>query len=283
MPPRPGPLPISMRSPARPVEAGDDPVVRGAGSDVPFSTQIFASKFQRLLELAEPGGGIESLVDSLRAKHALCADVLSPTRFDATGQRQLEPILQAMFTARRRFSEPFLALEDGTRRQLLGELLVGVAPAHRRIQRFVEEVAADEERNVRGAARDFAAECLHFTDPERYPLMTRWVWDAATGTGALRELVAGSDGMPVLPIGADMESFAASRNWLTEQLAAQGCYRDLPYVADLVLAQTYGDYMQAMSFNVGMAAGEPAGQSDPLEFPKKLLGIDGGRPRRRSV
>ena len=89
--------------------------------------------------------------------------------------------------------------------------------------------------------------------------------------------------MTVVPIGADTESFAASRSWVADQLTAQGCYRDLPLVTDLVLAQTYGDYMQAMSFNVGMVTGELAGQGDPLEFPKKLLGIGGARMRRRSV
>jgi len=39
------------------------------------------------------------------------------------------------------------------------------------------------------AAWDFAAEVLHFHAPERYPLMTRWVWDETTQSGALRELV----------------------------------------------------------------------------------------------
>jgi len=32
---------------------------------------------------------------------------------------------------------------------------------------------------------DLASECLHYTDPARYWLWTRWVWDPATRTGAL--------------------------------------------------------------------------------------------------
>ena len=36
--------------------------------------------------------------------------------------------------------------------------------------------------------RDLAAEALHHADPERYPLMTRWAWDADSNSGVLREI-----------------------------------------------------------------------------------------------
>jgi hypothetical protein len=36
--------------------------------------------------------------------------------------------------------------------------------------------------------RDLAAEVLHNVDPERFPLMTRWVWDREANTGVLREI-----------------------------------------------------------------------------------------------
>ena len=36
--------------------------------------------------------------------------------------------------------------------------------------------------------RDLAAEVLHVTAPDRYPLMCRWVWDAKVKTGVLREI-----------------------------------------------------------------------------------------------
>jgi hypothetical protein len=32
---------------------------------------------------------------------------------------------------------------------------------------------------------DLASECLHYTDPDRYWLWTRWIWDPASRTGAL--------------------------------------------------------------------------------------------------
>ena len=35
---------------------------------------------------------------------------------------------------------------------------------------------------------DLAGELLHNVDPERYPLMCRWVWDAKANTGVIREI-----------------------------------------------------------------------------------------------
>ena len=36
--------------------------------------------------------------------------------------------------------------------------------------------------------RDLAAEVMHFSAPDEVPLMTRWIWDAQTGSGVLREI-----------------------------------------------------------------------------------------------
>ncbi len=241
-----------------------------------FSARILESKFQRLSELAEASGGLEYLADALRRKHVLCTRILGAPGVGVADRESQGAVIRTMFTARRKFAGPFLSLDDAARHRLLEPLLGGVDPAHERLRRFVDHAPTGENRKVRRAAWDFAAECLHFTDPERRPLMTRWVWDATVGTGALREFVAGSDAMGTVPIGDDVGSFEASRRWFTEQLTALGCYRDLPFVVDLVLAQAYGDYMRAMSMHVGMVNGELGGKSDMLEFPRKLVGIDVG-------
>ena len=36
-----------------------------------------------------------------------------------------------------------------------------------------------------GTGRDLGSEIRHLTDPDRYWLWTRWVWNPSTGTGAL--------------------------------------------------------------------------------------------------
>ena len=57
--------------------------------------------------------------------------------------------------------------------------------ADQRLSAFVASFPTDREHRW---SRDLAAEVLHFTAPERYPLMTRWVWDARVNTGVLREI-----------------------------------------------------------------------------------------------
>ena len=47
--------------------------------------------------------------------------------------------------------------------------------ADRRLAGFVAAFPQDREHRW---VRDLGAEVLHFTAPDRYPLMTRWVWDA---------------------------------------------------------------------------------------------------------
>ena len=60
-----------------------------------------------------------------------------------------------------------------------------LATADQRLNAFVASFPADRDHRW---TRDLGAEVLHFTAPDRYPLMTRWMWDARVNTGVLREI-----------------------------------------------------------------------------------------------
>ncbi|WP_204270637.1 hypothetical protein, partial [Enterobacter hormaechei] len=71
-------------------------------------------------------------------------------------------------------------------RGALQALLEGPGGVRERMERFAAELVAAAQgvtgdarlaAKARRAACDFAAELLHFLDPVRYPLMSRWVWD----------------------------------------------------------------------------------------------------------
>jgi hypothetical protein len=62
-----------------------------------------------------------------------------------------------------------------------GDLLYGEGDVRIRFQEFVDALDGLDER-VRS---DFASELLHFSDPHRYWLWTRWMWDPKARTGAL--------------------------------------------------------------------------------------------------
>ena len=121
-------------------------------------------------------------------------------------------------------------------------------------------------RKQRSAAQDFAAELLHFAEPQAHPLMTRWVWDASTGSGALREMINGDFKGRV--------DHGAARGWLYERFAEQSIWREQHWLADLVLAMAYVGYFRAMTG--GVLGSDFTRSSGPDEQLRKLLGVDGG-------
>ncbi len=63
-------------------------------------------------------------------------------------------------------------------RRALEELLEPTSDTSGTDERIARFCAAFPQDDRHRWTRDLAAELLHNLDPERYPLMTRWVWDA---------------------------------------------------------------------------------------------------------
>ena len=68
-------------------------------------------------------------------------------------------------------------------REGIAELFMDDVHIDVRIRRFCERFPRDKKHRW---VRDLAVELLHNADPERVPLMNRWVWDAKANTGVLR-------------------------------------------------------------------------------------------------
>ncbi len=90
-------------------------------------------------------------------------------------------LLRRIFSARRKTDAIMKQFRPDDLRAWTWELLYGSDPTKSRFQTFVDKLEPLED-NIR---RDIASEILHFTDPERYWLWTRWMWDPKTRTGAL--------------------------------------------------------------------------------------------------
>lgn len=257
---------------------------------VPLDAGLFRRHFDALLEGAAADGGIEAYLAALAAKREAFATARLRAQAAAPGLDAVEALLALVFTARRKLYPALELLGEERLAGLMAELWFGHSPADQRLQRFVDAMpgAADGDRarlkaaaQLRRAARDFAAEALHFAETERYPLMTRWVWDQATQSGALREFIRGNDAMREVPLSNAPGLFEAARRWLAEQIAAQGIYRDEALWVDLLQAQAYLGYFRSMtegSLGADFGRGVP-----PQEQLKRLLGIDaapGARPGR---
>ncbi len=247
----------------------------------------FARHFSEFVSLAGAGAGLDAYVASLEAKHRLFTGALAaPQRLDLEAAATL---LEAVFTARRKLYPLIEALGAEEFRDLASGLVHGEGALEVRLSAFCDALpypdgvgreARAARRKLRGAALDFAAELLHLADPVAHPLMTRWVWDASTSSGALRELMDVSDSVARIDLAASPETFGAARAWLIERLAGQGIYRDQHWLADLTLGMAYVSYFRAMTG--GALGSDFTRASTPEDQLRKLLGIDAERPGGRS-
>ncbi|HUY83899.1 MAG TPA: hypothetical protein VMU86_04955 [Steroidobacteraceae bacterium] len=243
-----------------------------------LSGERLGGSLARLAAGAEPHGGMECYIDALKLK---CAAFKETLRGSPDHAATLEPaafgaLCPFMPTVRRRIGR---WLERPSYDALRGEIAALVdsigdtAATDLRLASFGAALGADRgERWV----RDLAAEILHNVDPERYPLMTRWVWDAGANTGVLREIwfADGAEHQPI-PVADGYATFLALREELSGYLAQQGFFRDLPHYVDLLCAQVYAEYIcdQGGSYLRVDFSVEP----DPLAFTRRLLGLDGIR------
>lgn len=257
--------------------AGGDEAITPASLEVALDPGILASKMEQLLDAVADHGGLEAYIAAMEAKHLLFAEGLTRESLEVMDREAVHVLLDTVFPARRRLKAVADRMDVAELANAMRELLHGSDPLAERMEAFRDTFPTEGDNKARRAAMDFAAELLHFRDPERYPLMTRWVWDVNTVSGAAREFIAGNDTMAEVPLGDSPETYEGVRAWMVETLAEQGFYRDLPYLVDLLFAWAYADYMRAMSSSMGLMKNEFGGDDDPTEPARKLLGIDAGR------
>ena len=263
------------------VSAGVGDLILPAALSVTLDAGQFQQRFSALQHNADEEGGIEVFLASLEAKHQLFSSLLGPDSIDHLSMDGVEALLETVFSARRRVYTRFGEIGLQSTTAAIHVLLYGKSTLLDRMTVFSEIVeineAADKEaRKIaaknRRAVYDFGAELLHFNDPLKYPLMTRWVWDQNTVSGALREFIRGNDTMPDVPLGNSPEMYEGARVWLAAQLAEQGLYKDVHYWIDLVQAQAYSEYFRSMA--EGMLSADFGRASGPADYVKKFLGID---------
>jgi hypothetical protein len=233
---------------------------------------------ESLVAGADTHGGIERYMDALKLKtavfrEALAADHAGGPRLDVETFR---PLCSFMPTVRRRIvpwlEEPSYTSLRGALEQLL-EPTNDTSGTDARIARFCAAFPQDDRHRW---TRDLAVELLHNLDPERYPLMTRWVWDAEANTGVLREIWHAPD-VDHVTIGArdDYETFLVLREEIAQFLSTNGVFRDVPQMVDMVCAQVYAEYICEQGGSYLRA--DFSAPEDPMQHTRRLLGLDGVR------
>ena len=252
----------------------------GNRMDVPERVQlelsgiVLTDALQTLISTCDELGGVERFAQALKLKTTLFQDALAGEKIHSLEIETLMGLCTFMATVRRRVA-PYLD-DDGFKRlkSALIDLLEGASntsTTDQRWEHFCEQFPNDKKHRW---VRDLAAEVLHGTDPERYPLMNRWIWDATANTGVIREIWHGDnvDHMTI-PTPDRYETYVVLREELSQFLTSNGVFHNVLEYVDLLCAQIYGNYINAQGGSYLKA--DFTSEADPLEHTRRILGLDG--------
>lgn len=221
----------------------------------------------------EKSGGIETYVEALKLKQIAFKDIFSRSKIEMLEAREFAKISKFMPTIRRRIG-PYVETEAFMH---LKTALIGlVSPEHdankvdERIIAFCANFPDDKHHRW---VRDLAAEVLHNTYPELYPLMTRWMWDLKANTGVIREIWHGDIDKVMITVPDNYATFLQLRAELSEYLHKEGVYKDTIQYVDLLCTQIYADYVAAQGGSYLRADFSSA--EDGIGYLLRLLGLDG--------
>ena len=227
---------------------------------------------QVMIAGSEDHGGVERYVDAVKLKSTMCQQAL-----DDVGNLDLETfkgLCTFMATVRRRIGnwlneDAFADMRDG-----IAELFADDSNVDARVNAFCARFPDDKGHRW---VKDLAAELLHNTDPERIPLMNRWVWDAKANTGVIREIWHGDNVDHItIPVGDGYGTFLMLREELSQFLSDEGFFRDILQYVDILCAQVYAQYICEQGGSYLRA--DFSAPEDPMQHTRRLLGLDGVRP-----
>jgi hypothetical protein len=238
--------------------------------------ELSGPRLARALEVlvsgSEEHGGVERYVHALQLKSRLFQEALEPGR--GTDLAVLKGLFAHLATVRRHVGAWLVPPRIDEVHVRIRALLDGredTSTTDARVATFCAAFPGDREHRW---VRDLAAEILHNVDPERYPLMCRWVWDARTNTGVIREIWHPPDpGCARIDVPDGYATFVMLREELAQFLSANGVFRDVVHYIDLLTAQVYAGYISgqgASYLRVDFSTPE-----DPLLHTRRLLGLDG--------
>lgn len=239
-----------------------------------LSGPILSQALETLIAGTESQGGVEFWIDALKLKSRMFSQALGQGHPGDLPLDTFKSLCAFMASVRRRVG-PYLE-QPGYDKMLeaIVELLSGVrdtSTTDARLEAFCGHFPVDNKHRW---VRDLAAEILHGVDPERYPLMNRWVWDRKANTGVIRELwFDESVDNITIDVPDGYATYLMLREELSQFLTENGVFRDVIWYVDLLCAKVYADYISAQG-GVYLRA-DFSSPGDPMEHTRRLLGLDG--------
>ena len=239
---------------------------------------------QDMVQRSEETGGIERYIDAVKLKSAMFRQALVDNDINELDLETFKGLCTFMATVRRRIA-PWLNEDSFSElRGHIVELFDAAESVDDRIGRFCDHFPQDKKHRW---VRDLATELLHNADPERVPMMNRWIWDAKANTGVLREIWHGEDvDRMTIRVADGYGTYIMLREELSQFLSDNGIFRDVLYYVDVLCAQVYAQYICEQGGSYLRA--DFSAPEDPMQHTRRLLGLDGvqagdGRTRLKSI
>lgn len=237
--------------------------------DTPTAEEFTAMALERIdrEELSEIAG-------LLAMKSAAFGEILDPDRIEAMTEQQARGLLLSVFASRRRHRVILDSLTVEGFVELVAELVSGADDPGVRVERFHSAIGAIGRDVHPQVGFDLATSLLHFSDPSRYWLWTRWMWDPEAVTGALPLIVTEEVDLDGGGIAETYRRVGIANAFINEVGEAAG-FRQRghgPFDNDVFLACVYAIYMYT---TLRMRMTQEFNQVVPQlgELLRRLLGI----------
>ncbi len=188
---------------------------------------------------------MDAIAHELEVKSARFQAALSSRELQKASREHLRGLLRTIFATRRRAAQLVDLVGTDTLRMELHELLYGRGPLPQRIDRFDAALEGVEPY----WRRDIAGEVLHFNDPARHWLWTRWMWDPDLKTGALPLVTMQDFDLEAPTAGATYLRVGQAVAFVNETGRAIGFtrYGSEGFGIDVYLACVYGVYLYTIT------------------------------------
>ncbi|MEZ5995600.1 MAG: hypothetical protein R3C25_07575 [Hyphomonadaceae bacterium] len=240
-----------------------------------LSGPTLLAALERVISGCEQSNGVEGYVEALKLRGIVFQQTFARAAPNPPDVKYFMKLAAFMPTVRRRIG-PYL--EPSAYPAFANACVALISARHDPLavdERIAAFTAFFPRDNQHRWVRDLAAELLHAVDPERYPLMCRWIWDAKANTGVLREIWHGDIDRETLHVEDGYATFVMLREELSQFLASNGIFQNVLYYVDLLCAQVYAEYVSAQGGSYLRADFSSA--DDPIHYVRRLLGLDGVR------
>ncbi len=249
-----------------------------------LSGDMLRAALQIMVAGSEDQGGIERYIDAVKLKSTMFRQALVENDVADMDLETFKGLCMFMATVRRRISEWLNEDAFAVMRVRIVELFDDDEHIENRIGRFCDYFPNDKKHRW---VKDLAAEMLHNADPERVPLMNRWVWDRKSNTGVIREIWHGDDVDHItIPVADGYGTYVMLREEMSQFLSDNGFFRDVLFYVNVLCAQIYAQYICEQGGSYLRA--DFQAPEDPMQHTRRLLGLDGvqpgdGRTRLKSI